>query len=338
MSRNESREAGRMKRDEFIAAGAAFAATSAGIPALVRAQGIPLRLNIFGGADAWPIYVMHDKGILAHAGFDMTITTTTGSVPQFQHVMAGDADLALTALDNLVAYSEGQGDPSVPGPFDLFGFLGIGPGSLKLLVRPEITSYEQLRGKPFAVDALATGFSFVLRRMLERNGLAPGAYSLVPLGSTQRRFEAMVAGQCVAGMVATPFDLLGQQKYGFHVLGSALETLGHYEATIMMARRSWAAAHRPAVVAFVRAYREAAAWLYDPANRTEAMAILTRDGDFAADLVAQIAPLLLGAGTFTRDGAFDVAGVETVLELRSAYATPKKVLGPASKYIDTSYR
>jgi len=324
----------RPTRGAFVAGTSALIGAFAGATAIGRSQPVPLRLNIFGGVDAWPVYVIHDKGLL-----DCTLTTTAGSVAQFQHMMAGDADLALTALDNVVGYDEGQGDPTVTGPFDLAGVIGIGPGSLKLLVRPEITSYAQLRGKTFAVDAPGTGFSFVLRRLLEKNGIMPGEYSFVAVGSTQRRFDAMVAGQAVAGMVASPYDLLGQQKNGFHVLSSAIDILGHYEATVIMARRSWAAAHRPAVVAFVKAYRDAVAWLYDPKNRSEAMAILAKNNaDLPPDLVAQIAPVVLGSpASYTRDGKFDVAGVNTVLELRAAYATPKKDLGTAPKYIDPSY-
>ncbi len=322
----------RPTRRGFVAGSAASIGAFAGATAIGRPQA-PLRLNIFSGVDAWPIYVMHDKGFL-----DCALTATPGSVPQFQHMLAGDADLALTAMDNIVGYDEGQGDPAVTGPFDLAGVLGIGPGFLKLVVRPDITSYEQLRGKTLAVDAPGTGFSFVLRRMLEKNGIMPGQYSFVAVGSTQRRFDAMVAGQAVAGVVSTPFDLLGRQKYGFHVLSSAIDVLGHYEATVIMARRSWAGTHRPAVISFVRAYRAAVAWLYDPANRTEASAILTRNAGLPPDLVAQIAPAILGsAGSYSRDGSFDAAGVKTVLELRAAYATPKKELGAAAKYIDQSY-
>ncbi len=326
-------DAFRLSRRGFVAGGGALIGALTGASAAGRAQTVPLRLNIFGGVDAWPVYVMHDKGLL-----DCVLTPTPGSVPQFQHMMAGDADLALTAMDNIVGYDEGQGDPAVAGPFDLAGVLGIGPGFLKLVVRPDVTAYEQLRGKTFAVDAPGTGFSFVLRRMLEKNGIMPGDYSFVAVGSTQRRFDAMVAGQAVAGVVATPFDLLGAQKYGFHVLSSAVDVLGHYQATAVMVRRSWAATNRPAIVTFVRAYRSAVAWLYDPANRAEAMAILARNADLPPDLVAQIAPLVLGsAASYSRDGRFDIAGVNTVLELRAAYATPKKALGPASKYLDRSY-
>lgn len=322
-------------RSRLIAGGAAaIAALAAPLP--VRPQAMPLRLNIFGGLDAWPIYVLAEKHLVS--GFDVALTTTPGSVPQFRNMLAGDADLALTALDNVVAYDSGQGDPSVTGDFDFVAFLGIGPGSLKLVVRPEITSYAQLRGKAFAVDAPSTGFSFVLRRMLEKNGLMPGDYTFVSLGSTQKRFEGMVAGACVGGVVSAPFDLIGTQQYGFHILGSALDVLGHYEATVMMARRAWLAAHRPAVTAFVRGYRAARAWLYDPVNRSEAIGILARDGGLAPEIVAQIAPAVLAApSSYSRDGAFDMAGVQTVMDLRAAYATPKKAIASAQAFIDTQY-
>jgi ABC-type nitrate/sulfonate/bicarbonate transport system substrate-binding protein len=326
-----------MKRGQMIAGAAALLSVPAVSAVPVRAQSVPLRLNIFGGLDAWPIYVLNDKSLIGE-GYELTLTTTPGSVPQFQHMLAGDADLGLTAMDNVVAYDSGQGDPSVTGDLDLVAFLGIGPGSLKLVVRPEITSYEQLRGKAFAVDAPSTGFSFVLRRMLDLNGLMPGDYTFVSLGSTQKRFDGMVAGQCVGGVVSAPFDLMGAQQYGFHILGSALETLGHYQATVMMARRSWLAAHRPAAVAFVRAYRAARAWLYAPANRAEAIAILARNGGITPEIAAQIAPAVLASqASYSRDGAFDVAGVQTVMDLRAAYASPKKTIASAQAFIDPQF-
>jgi ABC-type nitrate/sulfonate/bicarbonate transport system substrate-binding protein len=329
---------GAVTRAQFVAGGAALTLALAASRVTAGAQTVPLRLNIFGGLDAWPVYVMHDKGLMTAAGFDLAVTPTPGSVPQFKSMMAGDADLALTAMDNIVAYDEGQGDPSITGDLDFTAILGIGPGFLKLVTRPEITSYEQMRGKAFAVDAVGTGFSFVLRRMLEKNGIMPGDYSFVALGSTQKRFDGIASGQCVGGVVGAPFDVLGQQKYGLHVFGSAIDVLGHYQATVIMARRSWARTHKPAIAAFVRAYRAAVAWLYDPANRTEATAILARNTDLPADIVTQAATATLASpASYSRTGAFDVAGVNTVMELRAAYAVPKKPLADAAKYIDRSY-
>ena len=327
-----------MTRAKFVAGGAAALGLIGSGIGIAAAQNVPLRFNIFGGIDAWPVYVMNDKKFLASAGYDMVITTTAGSVAQFQHLLAGDADIAYTAMDNIVAYDSGAGDASVTGNFDFAAMVGVGQGFLRLVVRPEITSYDQLRGKVLAVDAPSTGFSFVLRRMLEKNGVMPGDYSFTAVGNTQKRFDAMVAGQAVGGVVGAPFDLLGVQKYGFHVLGNAIDILGHYEASVIMARRSWAAANKPAMHAVVAAYRKAAAWLYAPANRTEAMAILVRNTDLTADLVAQIAPIALSnPSSYSKTGKIDVDGVNMVMQLRAAYATPMHPAGNPNDFIDASY-
>lgn len=318
---------------------AALASTAAGgaLPAAAQ-QKQPLRLNIFGGLNAWPIYVMLERDVMSKAGYALDVKTTNGSVAQAQAMLDGAADMALTALDNVIAYDIGQGDPAVSGDIDFTAFLAIGFPALTLQVRPEITSYAQLRGKTFAVDAPGTGFSFVLRRILEQNGIAPGEYSLLALGATQKRFDAMVAGQCVGGMVAAPFDVIGTQQYGFRSLSTVIEALGHYEANVMMARRSWIGTHQGAVVAFVAGYRTAMNWLYDRSNEREAMDILTRNAGLPATIVAQVGPTILSSpASYSRDGRFDPAGVQTVIDLRAAYGTPKKTVPAAPAFIDSRF-
>ena len=325
-------------RGGFITGGVAAAATLAQRPRAARAQTPPaLRANIFGGLDAWPIYVMHERGFLERNGAALALTTTTGSVSQFRQLMAGDADLALTALDNVVAYDSGQGDPSVTVT-DFVAFLGVGSGFLKLVTRPEITSYDQLRGKAFAVDAPGTGFSFVLRRMLEKNGVLPGEYSFVALGNTQKRFAAIASGQCIGGMVGAPYDVLGRRQYGLNVFGSALDVLGHYQASVAIARRSWIEANRPAALAFVRAYRASTQWMTDPANRDAAVAILAHRTDLPPDLVAETGPAILAdPRSFSRSGALDPAGVATTMQLRAAYAVPAAPIADPARFIDAGY-
>jgi len=297
-----------------------------------------LRVIVFGGADTWPLYVTKAKGFFEDEGINVSITPTPGSVYQIAHVMSGDFDIVGTAIDNLVAYDEGQGDPSVPGPFDLFAFMGASSGFLRLVVRPEIATYADLRGKKLAVDALSTGFAFVLRRMLDLKGVHADEYTLVPVGATQQRFDAMVAGTAVAAVVTTPFEVLGQEQYGFRLLGSAIDVLKHYQAGVFGARRSWAATHRDAIARYIRAYRTGARWLLEPANRDEAVAILAREAKLAQPLALKAAGLMLSTGSgFSRDGSFDLAGIETVLRLRGTYAAPKVALGDPARYLDPSF-
>ena len=78
---------------------------------------------------------------------------------QMNALVRGDIDIALTAMDNVLGYAEGQAGR---GPADLIAVLGVNQGGRsKLVVARDITSIEQLRGRAIAVDAVATGYAFV---------------------------------------------------------------------------------------------------------------------------------------------------------------------------------
>ncbi|HKV43373.1 MAG TPA: ABC transporter substrate-binding protein [bacterium] len=128
---------------------------------------------MFPGGFNLPLWVAQEKGYLAHRALAVQLTPTPSSVFQLTHLIAGEFDIAMTAMDNVMAYDEGQGEVVAPGRPDLFAFMGGDSGFLRLIVKPEIQTYADLRGKTLSVDALSTGYAFVLRKMLEVNGLGP---------------------------------------------------------------------------------------------------------------------------------------------------------------------
>lgn len=275
---------------------------------------------------------------MAREGLSVSVTPTPDSVFQLTRLIAGEFDIALTALDNVVAYQEGQGAVDVPGPPDLFGFMGGDCGMLRLVVRPEIGSYADLRGKTLSVDALTTGFAFVLRKLLERGGLAEGEYSLVREGGTRQRWEALRAGRHAGTMLLTPFELLAEAE-GFRRLDDALPVLGAYQGHLGAARRAWARAHGDELTRFIRAYRAALGWLFDPAHRAEAVRILRANvPEIGEELAARAGEVMLAPrGGFHPEAALDLAGVETVLALRREYGRPPKPLSDPSRYYDLAW-
>ncbi len=296
-----------------------------------------LRVIVFPGGFNLPVWVARDKGFLEQEGLAVELVLTPGSVFQLTHLIAGDFDIGLTAIDNVIAYDEGQGEVPVPGRPDLFAFMGLDNGFLRLIVRPEVRTYADLRGKQLSVDALTTGYAFVLRRMLEANGLGPGDYTLVPAGGVLQRWEALLRGEHAGTLLVTPFEILARSR-GLRLLGSAIDVLHRYQGLVGAARRTWAAAHRDDLIGFIRAYRAALQWLYTPANREEATQILARNANMPAELAAQAYPVLVDrAGGFFPAGALDIEGVRTVLALRSRYAAPRRILADPTRYVDLSY-
>src|SRR5205807_3025851 len=65
---------------------------------------------VFPGGFNWPIWVAEEKGFFANNALDVKVTPTPSSVFQLTNLIEGKFDIAMTAIDNLIAYREGQGE------------------------------------------------------------------------------------------------------------------------------------------------------------------------------------------------------------------------------------
>ena len=118
-----------------------------------------------------------------------------------------------------------------------------------------------------------------------------------------------------------------------------IDVIGPYQTIVGMARRSWAADNRAAVVGFTRATVDALDWLLDPANRSEAATIYRK---YVPDVPEGAATAAVAAMTgeregFQRGGAFDRQGLVTELAIRSEFGKPKKSLTDPARYVDDVY-
>ena len=77
------------------------------------------------------------------------------------------------------------------------------------------------------MDALTTGFAFVLYRMLDDAGLSSDDYEMVSVGATPHRWAGVQSGEYSGTLLIEPFT--GQARAsGFKSLGSSRETFKNY--------------------------------------------------------------------------------------------------------------
>ncbi len=329
-----------MLRSAFIASGTGLGTLALAGRTLALAPAVPARVRVifFGVAGNLPVWAGIAKGFFAREDLTVTTKVTPGSVYMMKHLNAGDFDIAHTSIDNCVAYDEGQRAVALAPPGDFVTVMGGDSGLLTVWARPEISSWADLRGKTLAVDAVTTGFAFVLQRMAEMNGVHPSEYRLEPAGGTPKRYKALVeSGKFAAAVLTPPFDLLAQ-AHGLKKLGSANEALGHYQAYAGVTRRAWATQNRDVLVRYIRAYVATIGWLYDPANKSEAAALLVENAHVPPALAPQVFAEITGPGGTDPNAKIDIEGLRTVLSLRSEFGEPRKVLTDPQKYIDdTAY-
>jgi ABC-type nitrate/sulfonate/bicarbonate transport system substrate-binding protein len=299
-----------------------------------------LRVIVFAGGFNLPIWAGQRQGFFTEEGLRLDLTYTPNSVYQLTQLLAGNYDIGMTAIDNVVAYQEGQNEaPIGPNP-DLFAFMGSDNGFLSLVTQARYRSIADLRGATLTVDAMTTGFAFVLREILARNGIAESEVRFERAGGVASRFRAMLERPEHAGtMQMTPFELQGEAR-GLNTLVQAEPALGApYMGVVGAARRSWAAQNRAAVEGFIRAYWRSVGFLYEAANRQVAEALLVANVQMSPELARRALDVLLHPQTgFFRDVRLDAEAIRTVLALRSKYGEPRRSLTDPARYVDLSFR
>ena len=312
--------------------------TAAAFAPGAQAQNLqPLSVIVFPGGFNWPIWAAQEQGYFAKGGVEVKLTNTPNSVFQLTNLIDGKFDIGITAIDNVIAYMEGQGEVPVSTTPDLFAFQGCDNGLLSLAVAPDVKTYQDLKGRTLSVDAMTTGYAFVLFDLLRRNGLNMGDYKVEKAGGVLARWEALKEKKHDGTMLLAPFDILAKAA-GFNILQYAIDVDGHYPGLVGAARRGWARDHAPQIQAYIAGYVQGLAWLSEPANKEAAIAVLRKNlPQMSPELAAQSYAVLINPRGFAPKAQIDLEGVKTVLELRSRYGEPKKTLTDPAKYYDAQY-
>jgi ABC-type nitrate/sulfonate/bicarbonate transport system substrate-binding protein len=252
-------------------------------------------------------------------------------------LIEGKFDIGLAAIDNMVAYQEGQGEVKVESEIDLVAIMGINNGFNSLMVAPGVKDVADLKGRKVSVDAATTGFAFVLYDILRRNGLKPGDYVVERAGGAGRRWDALREGKQDGTLLSLPWDIIAE-KNGFKRVATSRD-VGRTQGTAGISRRKWAADNEAGLVGFIRAYIAGYDWISDPANREEALALLrTNIKGMTPEIAEASYKVLLDPLTgLQRKAELDIAGLRTVLALRSEYGQPRKTLTDPLKYYHPSY-
>jgi ABC-type nitrate/sulfonate/bicarbonate transport system substrate-binding protein len=317
---------------QLIALALCFGQAAAQQPAIA-----PVRVVTFDGGWNLGVWAAQRQGFFEANGISVQLAYTPNSAALVTGLAEGRYDIAMATIDNFVAYQEGQGEAKLASEPDFVVVMGGDGGFLSVVSGPGVKSFADLKGKTLSVDAMTTGLAFVLRELVARGGVADADVTYVRAGGTNLRYRDIVAGKHDATLLRTPFEILARER-GLNVLATA-ESLGAYQGTVAAVRRSWARQNEAALVGFIRAYKAGVAFVYDPANREIAEALLVANTrDMTPALARRAYDLLLASkGGIARDAAIDVDGVRTVLALRSKYGQPQKTLTDPAKYIDETY-
>jgi ABC-type nitrate/sulfonate/bicarbonate transport system substrate-binding protein len=265
-------------------------------------------------------------GSFERQGLAIDHTETPNSTVQMRGLSTGEFDIASTAFDNVLAWSGREGA-------EIVAIAPAGQGIvLPVVVRPEINDWEDLRGKPLAVDAVDTAFALVLRRVLQAHGLDldEGDYEFVPAGATGYRFESMEKGETFAAVLNPPWNQRAIEA-GMKAFGDHREVLPNYPGGVYAVSRKFTEENRDVVVGFLKGLIEASNWIADPATADLAEKRLAAESGSPEDEVKS------RLGRITPDMTINRGGLEVVLDLRVRFGLTPPMGPDLSAYVDSSY-
>lgn len=319
-----------------------FGATPAARAARTDATPATIRMGIFG--KSLPLLVADRLGFFARHQLTVQYLQVQSSTQQFQYLRDDRYDVIQTSPDNVANYRLNPNNP-VGATIDAQGFLGLDYGAnLRLVARPGITSVTDLRGKTLAVDAVNSGFAYVLYKILQQYGLERGVdYSVVSTGGVFQRYTGLLAGQFDATLLSSGFETRAANA-GYVLLDSVATIASPYLGSVAAAKTTWLRQHADVAVRFALAYYEALQWSFDPANREAAIQLFMTLPNTPRALAEQLYVLHLQSGVGDiPDAGIDRKAIYNILALRAAFngfeapQNLRRLAGPQSGLYDLAY-
>jgi ABC-type nitrate/sulfonate/bicarbonate transport system substrate-binding protein len=265
-------------------------------------------------------------GAFASYHVEVHTTFTRSSLDQRAALLAADADVAITALDNLFAWN-------VPGDSEFKAVAQIERAtSLPVYLAGGLTSMAELTAleRPrLVVDSPASGFGIALVAIVASLGIARDRMDIVAAGGVNERLAALAAGDGDIALLA-PFVARAAADAGLCQATAVEDLYPSYPGLVVVMLQRRSDQIDDAVGAYLDALAAGRSWLADhPDTGVEA---LMATGLTPAAAQAQLTQCGSGALTVSRDG------FEVLRELRSAQGLLPDMACSFEDFVSTTYQ
>ena len=200
-------------------------------------------------AAEWPLMLAQSQGFFTKEGINISVVSA-GSPPNVINALATNGvNVAEDGTDSYISAVAHHLPIKMIAPV-----FAVDPYSL--MVAPSITSIEQLKGKTVILGTKEDVTAITFGALVAPLHLTLNDFSIVVSGSTPARYAALQTGNAQGSMLLQPFDLLADSQ-GYHALGSGQQVLKDWVFTTLAVNDGWAAEHRSAIVAVLRALSDA---------------------------------------------------------------------------------
>ncbi|HTM08164.1 MAG TPA: ABC transporter substrate-binding protein [Verrucomicrobiae bacterium] len=164
-----------------------------------------------------PVKAAVDKGFFREEGLEPQLIQMRGNVATAA-LATGDLDFSLNISPVLNGAIQGLGLKLIAG-------LNTRP-LFSLVVRPELKTPADLKGKIFAVSSFGNTQAILTEKHLQHLGLKKGEYQLLALGATGARAAAMEKNVVQGSLMPPPANVI-MENQGYRLLGNTADIVVH---------------------------------------------------------------------------------------------------------------
>jgi ABC-type nitrate/sulfonate/bicarbonate transport system substrate-binding protein len=252
--------------------------------------------------------VAKEKGFYAKENLDVDVQFMQPDLV-IKTLLAGSVDLARSGTHfGVIAASRG-GEIKVIGGSN-YGY------PYEVISQPQFKTLADLKGQRIAGASLASITTTIFKDVMLRNGIAPTAYTLVFVGGSRERFQAVASGAAVASLAEAPPFNFRSVDAGRRILLKYSEVIKNLQYTSFFAQAKALAQNRPLFSRFMRAISQAMHWLNDPANENQAVELLTQRLKIDPATATQTYKFMIPDNkSFRLEGAIDGPGMAEMVRL-----------------------
>src|SRR5262249_7834464 len=224
-----------------------------------------------------PMWVAVDKGLFKKYGLDVSMLQVRNGQVSLTALMSGDVQAFWTAVSSVLrGVSGGAKIGWVGGPFNR--------NAREVVVRKEIESLNGLREKTLGVQSIGGGFWLQTMIVLDRLGVDPdkNGLKLRVIGDEPTILQAFIASN-FDGAAITYASAAVAKKAGLRSLANTSELRVTYQGATRCTRSDRITNSPDLITRLVRGMIEGVAFIHDPRNKRDVMAVLKKNLRLSTD-------------------------------------------------------
>ena len=213
------------------------------------------------------IWVAEDKGLFRKHGIDVEVIVVGGGGARVvSSLVAGDLHFS-------VGGGEGSVRSQIRGADTVIAASSLSKGLQRIMARPEIKSYQELKGRRIGITQYGSAAHLVLILMLQKWNMRTDQVQILQVGSSPAMLASLDKGGIDAAVLTLPTFFIAEDR-GYRIVGDPITMDIFYLQNTLESTRGFLRKNRDGAVRFMRGYIEGIAYFKN--NKKESLEVLRK--------------------------------------------------------------